>query len=66
MWAGLTLVNDQFFISAQGATADEILLNQKQLQTDYNYNFGFNVNYTFGSIYNNIINVRFNLSDSYW
>ena len=66
VYAGLTLVNDQFFISAQGATADEILLNQKQLQTDYNYNFGFNINYTFGSMYNNIINVRFNLSDSYW
>lgn len=66
LWAGLTLVNDQFFISASGATQEEILLNQKQLKTDFNYNFGFNVNYTFGSIYNNIINVRFNLSDNYW
>ncbi len=66
LWAGLTMVNDQFFLSAAGATPEEILLNQKQLQTDYNYNFGFNINYTFGSIYNNIINVRFNLNDSYW
>lgn len=66
MYAGLTWVNDQFFLSAQGATTEEILLSQKQLQTDYNYNYGFNINYTFGSIYNNIINVRFNLDDNYW
>ena len=66
MWAGLTLVKDQFFLSASGATQSEILLNQKQLKTNFNYEVGFNVNYTFGSIYNNIINVRFNLGDNYW
>ncbi len=66
LWAGLSIVKDQFFISANGATPEEILLQQKNLQTDYNYNYGFNVRYTFGSIYNNIINVRFDLGDDFW
>lgn len=66
LWCGFSIVNDQFYIRASDASANEILLNQVQLKTDYNYNYGFNVNYTFGSKYNNVINVRFNLDDNYW
>lgn len=66
LWCGFSMVNDQFFIRKSDASESEILLNQIQLKTDYNYNYGFNVNYTFGSKYNNVINVRFDLSDNYW
>lgn len=66
LWCGFSIVNDQFFLRKSEATANEIILNQVQLKTDFNFNYGFNVNYTFGSKYNNIINVRFNLDDNYW
>lgn len=66
LWCGFSVVNDQFFLRKSEATANEIILSQVQLKTDYNFNYGFNVNYTFGSKYNNIINVRFNLDDNYW
>jgi hypothetical protein len=66
LWCGFSIVNDQFFLRKSEATANEIILSQVQLKTDYNFNYGFNVNYTFGSKYNNIINVRFNLDDNYW
>ena len=66
LWCGFSMVNDQFYIRASDASASEILLNQVQLKTDFNYNYGFNVGYTFGSKYNNVINVRFNLDDNYW
>lgn len=66
LWCGFSMVNDQFFIRATDASASEILLNQVQLKTDYNYNYGINLNYTFGSKFNNVINVRFNLDDNYW
>jgi hypothetical protein len=66
LWCGFSIVNDQFFLRKAEATANEIILNQVKLKTSYNYNYGFNINYTFGSKYNNIINVRFNLNDNYW
>ena len=66
IWGGFKVVNDQFFLRASDATASEILLNQIQLHTDYSYNFGFEIGYTFGSKYNNIINVRFDIDDNYW
>jgi hypothetical protein len=65
LWGGFRIVNDQFFLRATDASAAEILLNQVQLKTDYNYNFGFNIGYTFGSRYNSIINVRFDFNDNY-
>ncbi|MBP9070391.1 MAG: hypothetical protein KBG47_12845 [Bacteroidia bacterium] len=66
LWCGFSIVNDQFFLRKSEATANEILLEQVKLKTAYNYNYGFNINYTFGSKYNNIVNVRFNLDDNYW
>jgi hypothetical protein len=45
---------------------NEILLNQVELKTDYTISFGVSINYTFGSKYNNIINVRFDINDNFW
>ena len=41
------------------ATQEEILLNRQELATDYSYWGSMGVSYTFGSIYNNILNPRF-------
>jgi hypothetical protein len=46
-------------LEKQGATAEEILLRQKQLNTAYELAGNIGITYTFGSIYNNVVNPRF-------
>ena len=51
-------VRDQLSLSAAGATRDEILLQQKQIATDYNFFMNFGLSYQFGSAINNVVNPR--------
>jgi len=46
-------------LSKQGATRDEVLLQQRQLNSQYNYFFGVGLSYQFGSKFNNYINPAF-------
>ncbi len=57
--AEASYVNDQIYLPQEGATLEEILLNQKKLSTQYEYELRFGFRYTFGSIYNNVVNARF-------
>jgi hypothetical protein len=41
-------------------------LNQVNLKTSFNLNIGAGIGYTFGSKYNSIVNVRFDLNENYW
>lgn len=66
LWSGFQILNDQFFLRASEVSAEEILLNQVNLQTNFSYSFGAGIGYTFGSRYNNVVNVRFDLNDNYW
>ena len=50
---------DQIYLPRGAATNEEILLRQRQLATGYQYSINFGVSYTFGSIFNNIVNPRF-------
>lgn len=59
LYGSVSLVHDQLFLPAQGATADEILLQIKTLATSYYYYASIGFTYTFGSIYNNVVNPRF-------
>ena len=52
-------VHDQLYLPAEGATEAEILLNQKQLASQYEIKMNLGFTYSFGSIYNNVINTRF-------
>ena len=52
-------VRDQLSLAAAGATAEEILLQRRQLATQYEYWANMGLSYTFGSIYNNVVNARF-------
>jgi hypothetical protein len=52
-------VRDQLSLPAGGATDEEILLQRKQLATEYQYYVNMGFTYTFGSIYNNVVNARF-------
>ncbi len=46
-------------LSKQGATRDEVLLQQRQLNSQYSYFFGVGCSYQFGSNFNNFINPAF-------
>jgi len=51
-------VRDQLFLKRGGATDDEVLLRLRQLDTSYRYFASVGLRYTFGSIFNNIVNSR--------
>ncbi len=52
-------ISDQLAIPAEGATDEEVLLDIRQQATDFSYFGRIGLSYTFGSIYNNIVNPRF-------
>jgi hypothetical protein len=50
---------DQLSLRRGDASNEEILVRQRELATGYEYEFGFGISYTFGSIFNNVVNPRF-------
>ncbi len=58
-YGGYSIVRDQLYLPAAGATRDEIIARQRALRTNYSYWGGLSLRYTFGSVYNNIVNPRF-------
>jgi hypothetical protein len=52
-------LRDQLYLAKGGATEQEVLVRRRQLATSYSYFGGFGLSYTFGSIFNNIVNTRF-------
>ncbi len=52
-------VHDQLYLAAGEASNEEILLRVKNLQTSYRYGFSVGVSFQFGSIFNNVVNPRF-------
>lgn len=51
-------VNDQLFLRRGGATDEEVLLRQRALATNYRIGGSIGLSFTFGSIYNTIVNPR--------
>lgn len=56
---GYSKINNQLALPRGQASLDEVLLARKEIATQYSYNFGIGVSYSFGSIYNNAVNSRF-------
>jgi Protein of unknown function, DUF481 len=56
---GASILHDQLGLAKSGATTEEILLRKKELATQFQYWGSIGVSYTFGSIYNNVVNPRF-------
>ncbi len=54
------ITRNQVNLPAGDVSLEELLLQQQQLQSGYNYFFNVGVSYSFGSIYNTIVNPRFN------
>ncbi len=61
---GGSLIHDQLNLVKADLTYDEILLQRKEIATQFNYFTSFGISYTFGSIYNNVVNPRFGNSGS--
>ncbi len=56
---GASLIHDQIGLVKGDVATEEILLRRKELATQYQYFTSFGLTYTFGSIYNNVVNPRF-------
>jgi len=57
--ARANLIHDQRNLPKGDATEQEVLTRQRALKTTYSYSFELGLTYSFGSIYNNVVNPRF-------
>ena len=57
--ASTSLVRDQLYLAKADLSDEEILIERRQLATDSRYSISFGFSYTFGSIFNNVVNPRF-------
>lgn len=56
-------VQDQIYLPASEATEEEVLVGERALETDFDYFLRFGFSYTFGSVYSNVVNQRFDSID---
>jgi hypothetical protein len=52
-------VRDQLSLPRRGATPEEVLLQLRELQSGYEVGFSIGIRYSFGSLFNNVVNPRF-------
>ncbi len=58
IYAGVSRIRDQIYLPKGGASDEEVLVARRQLETDLTIRGGIEFRYTFGSIYNNVVNSR--------
>lgn len=51
-------IKDQISLPREDIPDEELLVRRRQRGTAFEYRFGFSVSYTFGSIFNNVVNPR--------
>jgi hypothetical protein len=56
---GVSRVRDQLSLPRRDATQEEVLLRLRELQSAYEISFDIGFTYSFGALYNNIVNPRF-------
>ena len=54
----ISMPRDQIGLVKSEATAEDVLLRQHELATQYSFYGNIGLSYTFGSIYNNVVNPR--------
>jgi hypothetical protein len=59
LFGGGSRRRDQLSLRRGTASTEEILVRQRELATGYQLEFGFGFSYSFGSVYNNVVNPRF-------
>ncbi len=57
--AAASRIRDQISLPRRSATQEEVLLRLRELQSGYEVNLSFGIRYSFGSIFNNVVNPRF-------
>lgn len=58
-YGGLSLIRDQLYLAKGTSRDEEILVRRRQLASTYSYFTGLGISYSFGSIFNNVVNPRF-------
>ena len=53
------LIHDQMYLPKGNASLEDVLLRRRKMATDYEIRIEFGIQFTFGSIYNNVVNERF-------
>jgi len=53
------LIHDQLNLPKGDASEQDVYTRQIALKTGYSYSFQVGLSYSFGSIYNNVVNTRF-------
>ncbi len=64
VWGRFSAIHDQLYLTNTEVELEDILLNRRELETGYSFDFFIGFSYKFGSIYNNIVNPRFGNSES--
>jgi hypothetical protein len=57
--ASASRIRDQLSLPRRDASQEEVLLRLRQLQSGYQMDFSINLTYSFGSLFNNVVNPRF-------
>ncbi len=66
IWGGVARIRDQLSLKRGEASEADILLQLQELATGYSVDSGLGITYTFGSIYNNVVNPRFGNGRRYY
>ena len=56
--ASFERINDQVNLVRGNVSTEDLLLRRRELETDYRADVRIGLGYTFGSLYNNVVNTR--------
>jgi hypothetical protein len=59
LFSSVSQIRDQLALPREDASEEDILLQRRELATDFDYFVSVGFRYTFGSIYSNVVNPRF-------
>lgn len=55
---GVARVKDQIYVPREDATDEEVFLRRRELGTDFEYSMEVGLSFTFGSVFNDVVNPR--------
>ncbi|MDP2956059.1 MAG: hypothetical protein Q8N53_06540 [Longimicrobiales bacterium] len=58
-------IKDQIYLSREEVPDEEVLLRRKELGKDYEYSVDVGLSFTFGSVFNNVVNPRLRARERY-
>ena len=55
---GVSRIKDQIYVALEETSDEDILLRRRELGTDFEYSVDVGLSFTFGSVFNNVVNPR--------